>query len=200
MGKFSELLEVSEPKQVILNAKKYFNNPNVTIYLSPEKNKKYAVINPYTNKLISFGQMGYKDYTRTPYITITDSLTNYLGFTSSQYPATLPYTSNYSLLSNKTPPIATNVNSIIIHSSLVNNNVVSPSDILDAFQITNTTFGANINYAPTVPKWVKLSSGSFSNFYITFADQNLNLLAALDNNILITLLFRLGQSKLIKNS
>ena len=60
MGKFSELLEVSEPKQVILNAKKYFNNPNVTIYLSPEKNKKYAII----NKLVSFGQMGYEDYTK----------------------------------------------------------------------------------------------------------------------------------------
>ena len=64
MGKFSELLEVSDPKQGILNAKKYFNNPNVTIYLSPEKNKKYAVINPYTNKLVLFGQTGYEDYTK----------------------------------------------------------------------------------------------------------------------------------------
>ena len=73
-------------------------------------------------------------------------------------------------------------------------------DILDSFTICGTCFGANINYAPTVPKWVKLSSFSFSNFYVTFADQNLNLLAALDNNILITLLFRLGQPKFIKNS
>ena len=59
MGKLSQLLEVSDPKQVILNAKKYFNDPNIKVYLSPEKNKKYAVINPYTNKLVSFDQMGY---------------------------------------------------------------------------------------------------------------------------------------------
>ena len=63
MGKLSQLLEVSDPKKVILNAKKYFNDPNIKVYLSPEKNKKYAIINPYTNKLVSFGQMGYEDYT-----------------------------------------------------------------------------------------------------------------------------------------
>ena len=134
--------------------------------------------------------MGYEDYTRTPYITITDSLTNYLGFTSSQYPATLPYTSNYSLLSNKTPPIATNVNSIIIHSSLVNNNVVSPSDILDAFQITNTTFGANINYTPSIEKYVKLTKGVSNSMIIYLTDQNTNPITLNDQIILITLLFK----------
>jgi hypothetical protein len=58
-------------------------------------------------------------------------------------------------------------------------------------------FGQNINYSPQVSKWVKLSAGSFSNFYISFCDQNLNNLAALDNNIMITLLFRLGKPKTI---
>ena len=87
--------------------------------------------------------IGYSTYSsaRTPYITINNILTDYLGLTIGQYPATLPQLSNYSLLSNKKPPIATYVNFIIIHSSLVNNNVVSPSDIIDAFQISNTTFG-----------------------------------------------------------
>jgi hypothetical protein len=66
MGKLSKLLEVSDPKQVILNAKRYFNDPNIKVYLSPEKNKKYAIINPYTNKLVSFGQMNppMEDYTK----------------------------------------------------------------------------------------------------------------------------------------
>jgi hypothetical protein len=66
MGKLNKLLEVSDPKKVILNAKKYFNDPNIKIYLSPEKNKKYAIINPYTNKLVSFGQMNppMEDYTK----------------------------------------------------------------------------------------------------------------------------------------
>ena len=100
----------------------------------------------------NFARTGYLTYTadRFPHIVINNNLSDYLGFIQGQYPATLPKTSNISLMSNKMPPIATNVNSIIIHSSLVNNNVVTPSDILDAFQTTNTTFGANINYTPSI--------------------------------------------------
>ena len=66
MGKLNKLLEVSDPQKVIQNAKKYFNDTNIKIYLSPEKNKKYAIINPYTNKLVSFGQMNppMEDYTK----------------------------------------------------------------------------------------------------------------------------------------
>ena len=44
-------------------------------------------------------------------------------------------------------------------------------DISDTFTIGGTSFGANISYAPSVSKWVKLSSGSFSNFFITFLYQ-----------------------------
>ena len=72
-------------------------------------------------------------------------------------------------------------------------------DIIDSFTIGQTNFGANINYAPSVNKWVKLSAGTFSNFLITFCDQNLNLIQALDNNILITLLFKFPSPKLLKN-
>ena len=35
--KYEELLKVSNPKKVIENAIKYFNNPNIEIYLSPLK-------------------------------------------------------------------------------------------------------------------------------------------------------------------
>jgi hypothetical protein len=90
-------------------------------------------------------------------------------------------------------PVGSTVNSIILRCSLVNNKVGIPMDILDSFTIGGVGFGQNINYSPNVSKWVKLSSGSFSNFFITFCDQNLNLLAALDNNIMVTLLFRLGK-------
>ena len=108
------------------------------------------------------------------------------------------YNANYSVNFSITPQGST-VNSIIVRCSLVDNKVGIPMDILDSFTIGGTSFGANINYSPFVPKWVKLASGSFSNFYITFCVQNLNLLAALDNNILITLLFRFGQTKLLRN-
>ena len=140
---------------------------------------------------------GYPSVSRTPYITITaNTFGTFLGFTAGNYPAA-NYTQAYSANSSITP-VGSTVNSIILRCSLVDNKVGTPMDILDSFTIGGTSFGANINYASTVPKWVKLSSGSFSNFYITFTDQNLNLLAALDDNILITLLYRLGQPKLIK--
>jgi hypothetical protein len=98
-------------------------------------------------------------------------------------------TTNYSVLSPNVP-IGSYVNSFIIHCSLVNNSVVSPSDILDAFQITNTAFGSNINYAPTVEKFVKLQSGNYNSMIITLTDQNNNPITLLDKNILITILFR----------
>ena len=69
-------------------------------------------------------------------------------------------------------------------------NLGNPMDIIDSFTIGQTNFGANINYAPSVNKWVCLSAGTFSNFLITFCDQNLNIIQALDINILITLLFK----------
>ena len=144
------------------------------------------------------GWAGYPTVARTPYITIlNNSFGTFLGFAAGNFPAA-NYTQAYSANSSITP-VGSTVNSIIVRCSLVNNKVGIPMDILDRFTIGGTSFGANINYAPAVPKWVQLASGSFSNFYITFTDQNLNMLAALDSNIMITLLFRLGQSKLLKN-
>ena len=37
---------VSKPKLVIENAQHYFNDPNIKVYMSPVKNKKYAVYDP----------------------------------------------------------------------------------------------------------------------------------------------------------
>jgi hypothetical protein len=141
--------------------------------------------------------IGYSTFTsdRTPYLQflVANQFHEYLGFNNGVYPSgalTTGYTSNYSLLSNRMPPIASYVNSIIVHCSLVNNSVVSPSDIIDAFQITNTTFGANINYAPSIEKFVKLTKGSYSSMIIYLTDQNNNPITLLDPNILITLLFK----------
>jgi hypothetical protein len=146
--------------------------------------------------------IGYSTFTldRTPYIQLAvgNQFNEYLGFNSGIYPSdatTTGYTTNYSLLSNKMPPIGSYVNSIIVHCSLVNNRVVSPSDILDAFQITNTTFGANINYAPTIEKFVRLGRGTYSSMIVYLTDQNNNPINLLDPNILITLLFKQKSKK-----
>lgn len=136
--------------------------------------------------------IGYSTFAndRTPHIHIPANFNNYLGFNVGQYPPTLPRTTNYSVISNKKPPVASIVNSIIVHCSLVNNPVVSPSDILDAFQIQGATFGQNINYQPSVEKFVKLTKGNYSSMTITLTDQNNNTIYLNDPNILLTILFR----------
>jgi hypothetical protein len=62
--KLRQLMEVSNPKKVIEKAQYYFNDPNVKVYLSPLKNKKYAIYDPIQKKLISFGHIDYEDYSK----------------------------------------------------------------------------------------------------------------------------------------
>jgi len=137
--------------------------------------------------------IGYSTWTtdRTPHVHIlaNSRFGDFIGFTTGTYPTPILRTTNYSVLSNKTP-IGSYVNSIIIHSSLVNNPVVSPSDIIDAFQIVDTKFGSNINYQPSVEKFVRLTKGTYNSMIIYLTDQNNNPLTLLDNNLLITLLFK----------
>ena len=45
---------------VMKKAKELHLNP---IQLSSRKDKKYMVLDPNTNKMVHFGQMGYEDYT-----------------------------------------------------------------------------------------------------------------------------------------
>ena len=61
--KLEQLKKVSNPKEVIKNAQQYFNDPDIKVYLSNRKNKKYAIYDKINKKLVHFGQMGYMDYT-----------------------------------------------------------------------------------------------------------------------------------------
>lgn len=140
--------------------------------------------------------IGYSTFTsdRTPYVQFVaaNQFHEYMGFNNGIYPpgaTTTGNTTNYSVLSNRVP-IGSYVNSIIVHCSLVNNSVVSPSDIIDAFQITNTTFGANINYAPSIEKYVKLTKGNYSSMIVYLTDQNNAPITLLDPNVLITIIFK----------
>jgi hypothetical protein len=60
--KLNELLKVSNPKQVILNAHKYLGN-NIRVNISTHKNKKYMIWNG--NKFIHFGDIRYEDFTKS---------------------------------------------------------------------------------------------------------------------------------------
>lgn len=125
----------------------------------------------------------------TPQLIIlsTNNFGSIIGFTAGTYPPAIQAT-NYSITSN-TLPNGSPVNSIIVRCNLVSNNVVSPSDILDSFQITGA-FGTNLNYSPNFEKWIKIKSGRYSSFTITFEDQNFRTIPILDDNVLITLLLR----------
>ena len=62
-GKLEQLLRVSNPEKVIENAKHYFNDPNIKVFLSTRKNSKYAIYDPIHKKLVHFGNIDYYDYT-----------------------------------------------------------------------------------------------------------------------------------------
>jgi len=116
---------------------------------------------------------------------IIGSVRDILGFSSNAFGGSATNTSD---LSDKVP-IGSNVNSVIVRCSLVNNSIVSPSDIIDSFPI-NATFGSNINYEPSFEKWIKIRPGNYSSFTITLFDQDLNNLNVLDPNMLITLMIK----------
>jgi hypothetical protein len=63
--KLNDLVKVSNPKKVVENAIAYFNDPNIKVYLSSHKYKKYAITDPITKKLINFGDIRYSDFTQT---------------------------------------------------------------------------------------------------------------------------------------
>jgi hypothetical protein len=111
-----------------------------------------------------------------------------VGFTAGTYPSSATSATAVSSLSN-TLPVGTTVNSLTFRCNLISNNVTIPSDILDSCTI-NTTFGSNITYTPSFPKWISVSNGTFSNLLFNIVDQDLNAISARDPNVAITLMIR----------
>lgn len=132
------------------------------------------------------GFAGFPTTSTTPRIAFpaTNSVGSVLGFApSSTYG---PSPSNLSVLSTQTP-VATNVNSLIVHCNLANNPVTMPSDILDSIPIVDTAFGANLNYSPSFEKWISITDGTYNSLLITLTDENNINIVAQDRNSLFTL-------------
>jgi hypothetical protein len=138
---------------------------------------------------------GYPTVSRTPYVEIlsTNHFGKFLGFTAGNYgilsTAGGPPTVAYSVNSNQTP-VGSTVNSLVIRCSLVNNNVSSQTDVVDAFAI-NGDFGRNLNFNNNIEKWIKLNAGRYSSFTVSIVDQNMNDIQILDSNILINFIVRI---------
>ena len=131
---------------------------------------------------------GYPTVSRTPYVEIlsTNHFDKFIGFTPGNYGinSTVAYSGN----SNQTP-VGSTVNSLVIRCSLVNNNVSSQTDVVDAFAI-NGDFGRNLNFNNNIEKWIKLNAGRYSSFTVSIVDQNMNDIQILDSNILINFIVR----------
>lgn len=126
--------------------------------------------------------------TPTLVLAASGSIAPIIGFApGTSFPAA-PSATAVNFLSTSTP-VGSTVNSLIMRCSLVSNNIVSPSDILDGFPI-NSTFGSNITYDPSFEKWVAMKDGTFSSLTLTLVDQNLNSIVSLDPNVAITLMIR----------
>ena len=166
--------------------------PNVTYYANQFIFSKVPSILPvgWTNP----GGLLLPTISVSPYINISNSgFGTYVGFKNGYYP--LGYAVGYSGVNSSTAvnsnqtPVGSNVNSILMRCSIVNNRIGVITDMMDAFPI-NATFGSNISYTPPFQKWVKASSGNFNNMTIQFVDQNFNPIVMNDNNILITILIK----------
>lgn len=115
---------------------------------------------------------------------VTGSVAPLLGFAGgSAYGNAI---TNVSQLSTQTP-VATNVNSLIVHCNAASNPITMPSDILDSIPIIDTTFGANINYSPSFQRWISITDGTYNTLIVTLTDENNINIVAQDNNSLITL-------------
>ena len=138
-----------------------------------------------TNWSVPSNWVGFHTTSLCPQIIISNNFSKYIGFITGTFPTV--NTANASVLNTLTP-LGSNVNSIIVRCSLVDNQIGVPTDVLDAFPI-NATFGSNINYAPQASlQWIKITSGIHQYLTITFVDQNLNAIQAQDSNVTISLL------------
>ena len=49
---------------LLSNKKKYFNNPDINLFISTHKNKKYQIYDPFKNKMVHFGDIRFEDFTK----------------------------------------------------------------------------------------------------------------------------------------
>jgi hypothetical protein len=137
------------------------------------------------------GFVGFPTVSVTPQLVLTAASSQFnsiIGFATGTFPTS--NTANDSVLSTIVP-VGSTVNSLLMTCNIVSNQVAMPSNILCGIPI-DTTFGSNLNYAPSYQQWVKITPGRYSTMTLQFTDQNYTPLTALDSNVLIVLNIRKG--------
>jgi len=199
-------------QQYMISKNQYFQNVNTgenQYFLSIQTNAVYytnqiicspipsSIPSGYTAPSLGFNYPnGYPNsgYNYTPRVIITNNnFGSLIGYKEGTYPSSLTQSST-SILGNTTPNI-TPVNSIVVICDLVKNECASPTNILDTITISNVSFGSNIIYQPSYPKWISIQAGTYQNLSIQFIDQNFNIIQANDNNVMISLLLKQGEEE-----
>ena len=118
----------------------------------------------------------------------TGGINTIIGFAAGTFPTSATSSTAVSTLSTLVP-VGTTVNSLVYRCSIIQNNITTPSDILDSSPVVGT-FGGAINYEPSFSKWIRINDGVYNNFVFTYVDQNLNSISAKDSGVTITLMIR----------
>lgn len=108
---------------------------------------------------------------------------NLIGFNAGTFPAAFQATT-YSKTSDFTPQVNT-VSSVIITNSLLRNSYSIPNTVLYSFTPSSFTFGDMINEKPPELSFVDIQDGDYSDFDITFLNQDLQPIVIRDTNIIV---------------
>lgn len=94
-----------------------------------------------------------------------------IGFSAGSYPATFPYVSSYSTLSNITPELQP-ISAVLITCSLITNPYATNSKSIYSFGIPATQFGQQIIVTPAEFTYNRITDGFYNDFTIEILDQN----------------------------
>ncbi len=126
----------------------------------------------------------------------TNNFRTTVGFNAGTYPPAVQAV-NYSVLSQNTPQI-TPVQSLILQCTLLNNQYALPSTLLYSFNPAGTPFGALITVSPPSFAFVDIQDGAYSDFTISFKDQNLKRIFIKDPNIVVLMVIMKKEGYLLK--
>ena len=104
-------------------------------------------------------------------IILNNGFREIVGFNVGQYPATSPYTSTYSKISDVAPQISP-ISSLQITCSLASNPYSPQSKSIYAFGLPETPFGGNILINTPEYAFQQIINGSYNEFIVEIIDQN----------------------------
>jgi hypothetical protein len=149
-----------------------------------------AVPTGWTAPSATWGGVGLPNVlTNTPQLVVpSTNITTLLGYAAGTFPSSQQVTTQ-SFLSTSTPELST-VSSVIVGTSLVNNKLSSPRNVIYSFAPSGS-YGDLISSYAYQYSWVDIVDGPTSSLDIILYDQNFSALQVIDTNIVIFMLIKM---------